>query len=207
MNELLGSFLVALASAPCGALIAIWLDRKRQSRREKKRLNEFMHAPDGAWQSWRDGLYDIRDWASDIAGYLRSRDPRALDFSMIRVPGSRLLDHMIRSGHVPREHVQQALVLQGYCDVLDAAVAKVFAHDLDRPPASPYADEVLNAWKGGAPKPVKPALIQLADAVRKLAYELADPATAQLRDATRSQRPSAGRRTPPRSSTEATSHT
>jgi hypothetical protein len=170
-----GVLTTSLSSVPA-ALFALWLSKFTDSRSERKRLREYRRAPDGHWQAWRDGLYDIRDWAGATSTYLVTGRAEDAQFSMIRVPGHHYLAHMVRTGRIPAEQLQNALILREYCELLCDALAHVLAMDLDRPAVSrarPDLDqpESINA----AERTAEAALIRLASDIEQMARDLLDP--------------------------------
>lgn len=177
MDDTLLTIIVSLVSAPAGAICALGLERRQSRRRDQRALYEFHRSDDPSVQSWRAGLYDIRDWAIEVGSYLSSRDPSRLSFNTIRIPGARFIGHMIDNGRVPHDRLQYALTLQGYCELLDAAVAQVFARDLDDPPTwgQTHSGRVVSAWEHNTARPADPAIIQLAEAVEHMARVLIDP--------------------------------
>lgn len=170
--------LSGLITATAGALIALALNWMVQRRTRAARLREYRDGDLGGWQAWQRGFYDVRDWANSIHGFLRAGAPQRMEFSFIRIPGPRYLDYAIRTDRVPPEYLQQALVLSDYCVLLRDVMAQVIAADVrdPRPLPPPWA---VARWMSEETAPVA---LQLADAVSRLAAELADPELARLKE-------------------------
>lgn len=166
-----------LLVAAAGALIALGLNWTVQHRAQLSRLREYRHGDLGGWQAWQQGFYDIRDWAIAVRSYLRAPTICELDFSFIRIPGPRYIDHLIRTERIPAQHVQQALALADYCHILSNALAHAMAVDWHNPRGSEAVTERDIPSRG----PGTPALAQLAKKVEELAYELAEPERARRR--------------------------
>lgn len=173
-----------IVSAVPAALIALWLNRHTARRDAQERVREYNELPEGGWQAWQKGFYDIRDWARSIETYLRFGHPDHAEFSMIRIPGYRYLNHIIETGRVPADALQQVLILSEYCEILARALGHVLASDLAEPSPGrgPSPDEIFKAITANEPLP-KPALVRLAEAVADMAQDLADPEMAKVRHA------------------------
>lgn len=164
-----------LGMAVVGALFGLYLNWVIQRRAAAKRLDEYRKRDPGGWQAWQRGFYDIRDWASMIGSYLRNPSLREIGFDVLRIPGPRYLDYLLRTGRIPHEHFQQALILSDYCQLLSDTLAHVLAGQwlAHQPSESSRALPELRVRGDGDPT------VELARAVEDMARDLADPARAR----------------------------
>lgn len=174
----------AVLASGITAAIGLWRRHAQERRAKAARIREYINPGriSGRHQPWRNGFYDIRDWADGVRAYLSFGSQHPIDFNRIRMPGHRYVEHLLVTGRVPDAYIPDVIILREYCELLAQTFAQVLAADLHRPRIlEPVDVERMLRMTVEEREALEPAAAKLAVAVYEQARALADPPLDRIR--------------------------